>query len=114
RSAFSTLQRQAIGSAILVCLAGIFFLALLSIQFDFGESAGPTRVHPYFTAGRLLSGALIPFALIYVYGIAFLLHRTKREVWLLSIIAGIVVVTVLSEITVNHDVFASEHNWFHR
>ena len=114
RSAFSTFQRQAIGSAILVCLAGIFFLALLSIQFDFGDSTGPTRVHPYFTAGRLLSGALIPFTLIYVYGIAFLLARTNREVWLLSIIAGIVAVTLISEIGVNHEVFASEHNWFHR
>ena len=114
RSAFSTFQRQAIWSAILVWLAGIFFLALLSIQFDFGDSTGPTRVHPYFTAGRLLSGALIPFALIYVYGIAFLLRRTNREVWLLSIIAGIVVITVVSEIAVNHEVFASEHNWFHR
>jgi Predicted membrane protein (DUF2142) len=114
QSAFSTFQRQAIASAILVWLAGIFFLALLSIQFDFGESTGPTRVHPYFTAGRLLSGALIPFALTYVSGIAFLLRRAKGAVLPLSVIVGIVVVIALSEITVNHVVFASEHNWFHR
>ena len=114
RSAFSTFQRQAIASAILVWLAGIFFLALLSIQFDFGESTGPTRIHPYFTAGRLLSGALIPFALMYVFGIAFLLRRTKGAVSPLSIIVGIVAVTAVSEIAVNHVVFASEHNWFHR
>ena len=114
QSAFSTFQRQAIASAILVWLAGIFFLALLSIQFDFGESTGPTRVHPYFTAGRLLSGALIPFALTYVSGIAFLLRRAKGAVLPLSVIVGIVVVIALSEIAVNHVVFASEHNWFHR
>jgi hypothetical protein len=114
RSAFSTFQRQAIASAILVWLAGIFFLALLSIQFDFGESTGPTRVHPYFTAGRLLSGALIPFAVIYVSGISFLLRRAKVAVLPLLIIVAIVAVTAVSEIAVNHDMLASEHNWFHR
>jgi hypothetical protein len=114
QSLFSAFQRQAIGSAILVWLAGILFLALLSIQFDFGESTGPTRIHPYFTAGRLLSGALIPFALMYVCGIAFLLRRAKRAVLPLSIIGGIVAVTAVSEIAANRDVFASEHNWFHR
>ena len=114
RSAFSTFQRQAIGSAILVWLAGIFFLAVLSIQFDFGESTGPTRDHPYFTAGRLLSGALIPFAVMYVSGISLLLRRAKVAVLSLSIIVAIVAVTAVSEIAVNHVVFASEHNWFHR
>ena len=114
RSVLSTFQRQAIGSAILVWLAGIFFLAVLSIQFDFGESTGPTRDHPYFTAGRLLSGALIPFAVMYVSGISLLLRRAKVAVLLLSIIVAIVAVTAVSEIAVNHVVFASEHNWFHR
>ena len=93
---------------------GILFLALLSIQFDFGESTGPTRIHPYFTAGRLLSGALIPFALMYVCGIAFVLRRAKRAVLPRSIILGFVAVTAVSEIAANRDVFASEHNWFHR
>lgn len=114
QSAFSAFQRQAIGSAILVWLAGILFLALLSIQFDFGESTGPTRIHPYFTAGRLLSGALIPFALMYVCGIAFLLRRAKRPILPLSLVVGIVAVTAVSEIVAHRDVFASEHNWFHR
>ena len=114
QSCFSSFQRQAIASAIIVWLAGIFFLAVLSIQFDFGESTGPTRVHPYFTAGRLLSGALIPFALTYVSGIAFLFRRAKGAVLPLSVIVGIVLVIALSEIAVNHVVFASEHNWFHR
>ena len=95
-------------------LAGIFFLAVLSIQFDFGESTGPTRDHPYFTAGRLLSGALIPFAVMYVSGISLLLRRAKVAVLSLSIIVAIVAVTAVSEIAVNHVVFASEHNWFHR
>jgi hypothetical protein len=47
-------------------------------------------------------------------GIAFLLRRAKGAVLPLSVIMGIVVVSALSEIAVNHVVFASEHNWFHR
>src|SRR5213076_2885174 len=37
QAALSAFQRQAIGSAILIFLAGVVFLALLSIQFDFGN-----------------------------------------------------------------------------
>ena len=96
-------------------LAGIVFLALLSIQFDFGESTGPTRIHPYFTAGRLLSGALIPFALMYVYGIAFLLRRAKRaDLAAVDSRGNCRQSSPFQKSIANRDVFASEHNWFHR
>jgi hypothetical protein len=114
QSGLSIFQRHAIGIAILMCLAGIAFVALLSIQFDFGSSTGPSRAHPYFTAGRLLSGALIPFALSYVYGIAFLLRPLKSAVLSLTITAGLVAFIAVSEIATDHIVFASQHNWFHR
>jgi len=58
-----------------IFLAGIAFLALLSIQFDFGSCINPSREHPYFTSGRLLSGALIPFAVVYVYGVSWVCAR---------------------------------------
>jgi hypothetical protein len=54
QAGLSAFQRQAIGSAILIFLAGVAFLALLSIQFDFGNCINPSREHPYFTSGRLL------------------------------------------------------------
>jgi hypothetical protein len=63
-------------------------------------------------SGRLLRGALIPFALFYVYGIAFLLRRMNVALPLLAL-AVIVVFVTASEITINRVVFASEHNWFH-
>jgi hypothetical protein len=114
RTGFSVFQRQAIAAAILVFVAGVVFLALLSIQFDFGDATYPSRAHPYFTSGRLLSGALIPFALWYVYGIAFLLRRAQSAVLPIAIIGGVVAFIAASEIAANHIVFASEHNWFHR
>ena len=108
----STFQRQAIAVAALSFIMSVGFLALLSIQFDFGNCINPSQAHPYFTSGRLLSGALIPFALFYVYGIAFLFCRINAALPLLAL-AVIVVFVTASEITINRVVFASEHNWFH-
>jgi hypothetical protein len=121
--ALSVFQRQAIAVAILVVAAGIAFLGLLSIQFDFGSCVNPSRSHPYFTSGRLLSGAIIPFALSYVYGISCLCRlatsRFRQTRWIdtastLVVLGAIVVFSQVSEIFINHPVFASEHNWFHR
>ena len=119
----SAFQRQAIAVAVLTVAAGAAFLGLLSIQFDFGSCVNPSRSHPYFTSGRLLSGAIIPFALSYVYGISSLCRlatsrfretRLIDTASLLVVLGAIVVFSQASEIFVTHPVFASEHNWFHR
>jgi hypothetical protein len=108
----SVFQRQAIGIAALGFIASVGFLALLSIQFDFGSCINPSRAHPYFASGRLLSGALIPFALFYVYGIAWLFRRINPVLPLL-VLGVILAFTLTSEIVVNRVVFTSEHNLFH-
>jgi hypothetical protein len=119
----SAFQRHAIAAAILTVAAGIAFLGLLSIQFDFGSCVNPSRSHPYFTSGRLLSGALIPFALSYVYGICCVCRlaasRFRQAHWIatasaLVVLGAIVVFSQASEIFITQPVFASEHNWFHR
>ena len=109
----STFQRQAIAVAALGFITSVGFLALLSIQFDFGNCINPSRLHPYFTSGRLLSGALIPFALVYVYGISWLLRRFNPALPLL-VLGVLLAFVTMSEIKINRAVFASEHNWFHR
>jgi hypothetical protein len=112
KAELSTFQRQAIGIATFGFMASVGFLALLSIQFDFGSCINPSRAHPYFASGRLLSGALIPFALFYVNGIDYLFRRINAA--LPIVILGVVVVFIaMSELMTNHVVFASEHNWFH-
>jgi hypothetical protein len=112
KTGLSPFQRQSIGIAALGFIALGGFLALLSIQFDFGSCINPSRSHPYFTSGRLLSGALIPFALFYVYGIAYLFRRINAALPL--VILGVIVVFIAaSEIMTIRVVFASEHNWFH-
>jgi hypothetical protein len=112
RAGLTAFQREAIGSAILIFLAGVASLALLSIQFDFGNCINPSRAHPYFTSGRLLSGGLIPFAIVYVYGVSWVCRRVNANLPL--IVLGLVVAFVTtSEVLVNRLVFVSEHNWFH-
>jgi predicted membrane protein DUF2142 len=112
QTGLSSFQRQAIGSTIVIFLAGVAFLALLSIQFDFGNCVNPSREHPYFTSGRLLSGALIPFAVVFVYAVSWIFRRISTALPL--IVLGLIVVFVTaSEILVNRVVFPSEHNWFH-
>jgi Predicted membrane protein (DUF2142) len=113
RARLSVFQRETIGIAILICAAGILFLALLSIQFDFGSCINPSRAHPYFTSGRLLSGALIPFGLAYVCGISYLFRRVI-PVATLIVLSTILIFVTTSEVLINRVVFASEHNWFHR
>jgi hypothetical protein len=108
----STFQRQAISIAALSFIISVGFLALLSIQFDFGDCVNPSRAHPYFTSGRLLSGALIPFAVVYVYGIAYLFRRINSAVPL-AVLALIMVFATTSEIVTNYGVFASQYNFFH-
>jgi Predicted membrane protein (DUF2142) len=109
----SMFQRQAIAVAALGFITSVGFLASLSIQFDFGNCINPSRLHPYFTSGRLLSGALIPFALVYVYGISWLLRRFNPALPLL-VLGVLLAFVTMSEIKINRAVFASEHNWFHR
>src|SRR6266481_2741893 len=45
-------QRQAISIAALSFIVSVGFLALLSIQFDFGTCINPSQARPYFTSGR--------------------------------------------------------------
>jgi hypothetical protein len=113
QAGLSAFQRQAIGSAILIFLAGVLFLALLSVQFDFGSCINPSREHPYFTSGRLLSGALIPFAVVYVYGVSWVCRRINTGLPLIVLGLAVVFMTT-SEILADRIVFLSEHNWFHR
>ena len=105
-------QRQAISIAALSFIVSVGFLALLSIQFDFGTCINPSQARPYFTSGRLLSGALIPFAVVYVYGIAYLFRRINSAVPM-AVLALIIVFVTTSEIITNYGVFASEYNFFH-
>jgi hypothetical protein len=60
----------------------------------------------------LLSGALIPFAVAYVFAVSWIFRRIN-SVLPLMVLGLIVLFVTTSEILVNRVVFLSEHNWFH-
>jgi hypothetical protein len=104
-------QRRVLWIAVACVIATIVFLAFLSLQFDFGACINPSRERPYFFQGRLMLGALIPFAMLYVYALNRLLRA--RSGLVLEAVAAIAIVVTISDFLANRVAFTSTYNWFH-
>jgi hypothetical protein len=66
---------------------------------------------PTFLRGVSCSGALIPFATLYVYGLNRLLRRTPDLA--LGAVGAIAITITISEVLANRVAFTSAYNWFH-
>jgi len=103
--------------AWLTVAGAVALLALLSLRFDFPERlAIPSRDDPYFTNARLISGCIVPFALLFARGLqtvtAWISQRTRAAVR--AGLFGLVVATiVISEGWLSVGPARSEYNWFH-
>ena len=107
----STAQRRLLWIATACLVATIVFLAFLSLQFDFGACINPSRERPYFFQGRLMLGALIPFSMLYVYGLSHLLR--DKPTLVLGAVGAIAISITFLEVLANSVAFASAYNWFH-
>jgi hypothetical protein len=112
RVLFSAPQRVALwfGFAGLAALVGFF--ALLSVKYDFQDCFYPSREHPFFVSGRLLLGALIPFLLLFTFGLDQALKKLGRATKF-DVLAALLLFMLASEIAINWKIFPSEYNWFH-
>lgn len=109
----SRCQCVALWIALAACAASLAFVAISSLAFDFGAWEYPSKAVPILTSGRLMIGALIPFLLLYVYGLSQLLGWRGNR-WAAPVgLAGIIVLVTVSEIVVNRPAFASPYNFFH-
>ena len=99
--------------SFLTAASSVLLLAALSVAFDFGNCRFPSRESPYFTAGRLILCALLPFLLLYVAGLGRLLSRWKKPAVPLVVLLLIVIVITFSEWMISRHVFLSPYNWFH-
>jgi hypothetical protein len=106
-------QRQALWLGFGSLLAAVAFLGFLSIIYDFQDCFYPSRAHPYFTSGRLMLGALIPFLLLFVYGLDCALNRLKTHWVKPAVLIGLVLFMIISEITIDRMMFSNAYNWFH-
>jgi uncharacterized membrane protein len=111
RSDKATAQIMCFG--LLSFVAPVAFLAFISIRFDFGDSFYPSRAEPYLWSGRYISGALIPFVILYVYGLERALRWTHKKWPPIATVAIIAIAITISEIQVSRSVFSSAYNWFH-
>lgn len=105
-------QATALQLALVCFIAELGFFGLMSIIYDFHNCPNPSRDHPYFEAGRMMLGALIPFLILFVYGLDRLLNRFGRTIKFITLIALVSAMLTL-EIITDRPVFASPYNWFH-
>jgi len=106
------LRRRAVGLAWCLFVAGVLFLLLLSIAYDFGEKSSPTRQHPYFTTGRLILGALIPFLVLLLDAILTLTSHLKPRRTAMFVISALCLFCLAGGWVINRPVFKSDYNWF--
>lgn len=106
-------ERLVNGTSLLLFAGSILFLVAVSVSFDFDDCWYPSRGRPYFTSGRLVLGALIPFLTLYLQGLERILlwARIARYRW--AVAGAIAAVMAGSQFAVTHQVFASAYNWFH-
>jgi Predicted membrane protein (DUF2142) len=106
-------QRQSLWLALSSFIVLLLLLVVLSIAFDFGTCVYPSREHPYFTSGRLLSAAAAPFFLVYAYALdrVLLWFPPGWPRWIL--LTGIVLFLAVSQCVLNWRAFSSEYNFFH-
>src|SRR5438552_10338642 len=106
-------RRGVLSMSCFVLGASVLLLAASSLAFDFDDSWAPSRASPYFVAGRLVGGALVPFVLLYLDGLEHALSWARLRIDPLVVVALIAAAITLSEIANTLAVFQSPYNWFH-
>lgn len=112
----SEAERGVEAMALSIIGVGVAMLATLSLLYRFTDASVPSAARPYFTQGRLLSGLIAPFALVYVRGIqvsALLAPGPWRSRLAWCGLLLIVISSLGSEIVLSRHVFGSAYNLFH-
>jgi len=105
------IQKWAALSSLFLVSASYLFLALISVLFDYHDCAYPSRLHPFFVSGRIISGVLLPFALIYSGGLMAVMGKVRRWISPYAILALLLAFIAVSEVRVRSVVFGSPYNF---
>jgi hypothetical protein len=100
-------------ASLAICVA---ILVALSLGFVFPVGGNPSAERPWFHHGRLIAGALLPFALLYVRGLCALVSPLPPRlrgpaIW--AALCALCALAVGSELWLSRPVFASAHNAWH-
>jgi hypothetical protein len=98
--------------ALLATAVGFATLAVLSGRFEYADWGNPTRARPWFSEGRLALGVLLPFAIVFVRGLALLCERLPAgAAW--TVLAAWLAFVTITDFVVTAPVFASPWSWLH-
>jgi Predicted membrane protein (DUF2142) len=107
-------SRAFVWLALLSFGALVGFLVLLSIRYDFGQCPYPSRAHPFFTSGRLLNAAAVPFFLLFARAIEQVAAWTRRD-WPRWFALAVVIIAICGwQLSIDAPAFSSRYNFFHR
>jgi 4-amino-4-deoxy-L-arabinose transferase-like glycosyltransferase len=109
---FSPAQRRALWLSLSLFAGAVGFMAWLSVRFDFHNCYYPSRAKPWFTSGRLMLGALVPFALVLLTALDLALARCRIRVkftMLLLLLFAMLGTEVMTDLPAFYD----SYNWFH-
>jgi len=112
RKALPRVQLWAGSAAMFLVGSSVLFLAAISLPFDFHGFQYPSRSYPYFVSGRIVSGALLPFLLIYTGGLELVAERFRRLIPPWSALVTVLLFITFSELLVRRVVFSSPYNFF--
>ena len=112
RTVYSKPRRRVGWQALFLVAGSVLFLAVLSVVFDFHECGYPSRLYPYFVSGRIISGTLLPFALIYASGLEVVTKLFRKWIPPVAVLALLMLFITASEIRVRSVVFSSPYNFF--
>jgi hypothetical protein len=109
-------ERVAEGAAFAALAGALAILIFLSLRFSYGPTTNPSLERPWFANGRLVAGALVPFALLVVRGLeraAAALPERARAAAAWAALAALCAVAAVSEAHLLAPVLHSPYNWFH-
>jgi hypothetical protein len=106
------LQRWNEYLSLYLVAASVIFMAAISLLFDFQDCLYPSRAWPYFVSGRIIIGALLPFAVLYLSGFEALLLPLRKYLHPIVPLLVICISIVCVEVALTATVFQSHFNFF--
>ncbi len=107
--------RERIADALGYFVVGVsvLFLVAMSLRYDFGTCMSPSILHPFFSAARMIGGITVPFLVMWVKGLDFIMGKLRINISRIPVLAVVGLVMAAWSAYVSIPVFSSPYNWFH-